>query len=71
MRKKITKIFTFFFFYSLQRIQTEIGLGLDQMEIVFDTLDADRSGYLTFDEFIRGFGKRQAKSNFKQFKLIA
>lgn len=29
----------------------------EQLELVFDSLDADGNGYLTFDEFIQGFGK--------------
>lgn len=28
----------------------------EQLELVFDSLDADGNGYLTFDEFIQGFG---------------
>ncbi len=35
----------------------EMPLEPEQLEVVFDSLDADGNGYLTFDEFIQGFGK--------------
>ena len=37
-------------------MQNEMLLEPEQLEIVFDSLDADGNGYLTFDEFIQGFG---------------
>lgn len=39
-----------------QRMQGEMPLEPEQLEIVFDSLDMDQNGYLTFDEFIQGFG---------------
>lgn len=38
-------------------MQDEMPLDPEQLELVFDSLDADGNGYLTFDEFIHGFGK--------------
>jgi hypothetical protein len=38
-------------------MQHEMMLEPEQLELVFDSLDADGNGYLTFDEFIQGFGK--------------
>ncbi|KAI9564203.1 hypothetical protein GHT06_007941 [Daphnia sinensis] len=40
----------------MQRMQAEMPLDPEQLELVFDSLDADGNGYLTFDEFIHGFG---------------
>uniref|UniRef100_A0A0P4XDC2 EF-hand calcium-binding domain-containing protein 4A n=1 Tax=Daphnia magna TaxID=35525 RepID=A0A0P4XDC2_9CRUS len=40
----------------MQRMQDEMPLDPEQLELVFDSLDADGNGYLTFDEFIHGFG---------------
>lgn len=40
----------------MQRLQTEIGLDPEQLEAVFDSLDDDKNGYLTLDEFTSGFG---------------
>ena len=39
----------------MQRLKNELPLGPDQLENVFDLLDEDASGYLTLDEFTRGF----------------
>lgn len=41
----------------MQRMQNEMLLEPEQLELVFDSLDADGNGYLTFDDFIQGFGK--------------
>lgn len=42
----------------MQRLAMELpGLTPDQLEEVFDSLDQDKNGYLTMDEFVRGFGK--------------
>lgn len=41
----------------MQRLQTEIGLDPEQLEAVFDSLDDDKNGYLTLEEFTSGFGK--------------
>ena len=40
----------------MQRLRGEIPLDPDQLEAVFDTLDGDENGYLTLEEFTRGFG---------------
>nr|XP_034321308.1 ras and EF-hand domain-containing protein homolog isoform X7 [Crassostrea gigas] len=40
----------------MQRLQTEIGLDPEQLEAVFDSLDDDKNGYLTLEEFTSGFG---------------
>ena len=39
----------------MQRLKDELPLGPDQLENVFDALDQDANGYLTLDEFTRGF----------------
>ena len=39
----------------MQRLKNELPLGPDQLENVFDALDQDANGYLTLDEFTRGF----------------
>ena len=38
-------------------MQGEMPLEPEQLEVVFDSLDTDGNGYLTFDEFIQGFGR--------------
>ena len=38
-----------------QRLNVEVPLNADELEKVFDTLDTDRNGYLTLDEFSSGF----------------
>ena len=40
----------------MQRLRNEIPIAPDQLEIVFDSLDEDRNGYLTLQEFTEGFG---------------
>ncbi len=41
----------------MQRLQGELpGLTPDQLEEVFGSLDADGNGFLTMEEFVRGFG---------------
>lgn len=41
----------------MQRLQIEIGLDFEQLEVVFDLLDDDKNEYLILEEFILGFGK--------------
>lgn len=38
-------------------MKEDIGLTSEQLEIVFDTLDTDKNGYLTIDQFLKGFSK--------------
>ncbi|XP_070206941.1 EF-hand calcium-binding domain-containing protein 4B-like isoform X2 [Littorina saxatilis] len=40
----------------MQRLRSELPISPDQLEIVFDSLDHDRNGFLTLDEFTEGFG---------------
>jgi Ras and EF-hand domain-containing protein len=42
----------------MQRLQKELGLDPDQLEAVFDSLDDDKNGFLTLEEFTSGFGKQ-------------
>uniref|UniRef100_A0A8C5DVK6 Ras and EF-hand domain-containing protein homolog n=1 Tax=Gouania willdenowi TaxID=441366 RepID=A0A8C5DVK6_GOUWI len=39
----------------MQRLNCELPLSADELENVFNTLDADGNGYLTLDEFSSGF----------------
>ncbi|XP_012688537.2 EF-hand calcium-binding domain-containing protein 4B [Clupea harengus] len=41
----------------MQRLHGELPLSADELENVFDTLDADGNGYLTLDEFSSGFSE--------------
>ena len=41
----------------IQRLHEELPeLTPDQLEEVFDSLDSDKNGFLTMEEFVRGFG---------------
>ena len=47
----------------MQRLGDELpGLTGDQLEEVFDSLDQDHNGFLTVDEFTRGFGEPPLRS---------
>ena len=35
----------------MQRLRDELGVEPEQLEDVFDSLDVDHNGYLTFEEF--------------------
>ena len=39
----------------MQRLKDELPLQPDQLENVFDVLDQDHNGYLTLEEFTKGF----------------
>lgn len=40
-----------------QRLRKELPLSADDLENVFDSLDADGNGFLTLDEFSSGFSE--------------
>ncbi|XP_041365491.1 EF-hand calcium-binding domain-containing protein 4B-like isoform X2 [Gigantopelta aegis] len=40
----------------MQRLRSELPLSGDQLDAVFDSLDDDKNGYLTLEEFTDGFG---------------
>ncbi|KAL8601885.1 hypothetical protein ACOMHN_020620 [Nucella lapillus] len=40
----------------MQRMRSQLPISPDQLEIVFDSLDEDRNGFLTLQEFTEGFG---------------
>lgn len=39
----------------MQRLRDELPLDPDQLENVFDALDQDQNGFLTLEEFAKGF----------------
>lgn len=41
----------------LERVANDLNLNFEQLDIIFDSLDADGNGRLTLDEFSKGFGK--------------
>lgn len=43
--------------HCFQRLHKEMPLSLEDLEDVFDTLDADGNGFLTPEEFTTGFSK--------------
>jgi Ras and EF-hand domain-containing protein len=38
-------------------MRSEIPLTPEQLEAVFDSLDVNKNGYLTIEQFLSGFGK--------------
>lgn len=49
----------FFFFFKpfFQRLTQELPLSAEELDNVFDSLDLDRNGFLTLEEFSSGFSK--------------
>lgn len=45
------------FMFSWQRLHRELPLSAEELEDVFDSLDTDRSGYLTLEAFSSGFSR--------------
>ncbi|XP_039506405.1 ras and EF-hand domain-containing protein homolog [Pimephales promelas] len=41
----------------MQRLNGELSMSAEELENVFDTLDTDANGYLTFEEFSSGFSE--------------
>lgn len=41
----------------MQRMRSEIPLTPEQLEAVFDSLDVNKNGYLTIEQFLSGFGE--------------
>ncbi|GFG37168.1 hypothetical protein Cfor_00417 [Coptotermes formosanus] len=41
----------------MQRMGSEISLTPEQLEAVFDSLDVNKNGYLTIEQFLSGFGE--------------
>jgi Ras and EF-hand domain-containing protein len=38
-------------------MRSEIALTPEQLEAVFDSLDVNKNGYLTIEQFLSGFGE--------------
>lgn len=47
----------FVFIFSWQRLHRELPLSAEELEDVFDSLDTDRTGYLTLEAFSSGFSR--------------
>lgn len=43
--------------FSWQRLHRELPLSAEELEDVFDSLDTDRTGYLTLEAFSSGFSR--------------
>lgn len=41
----------------MRRLESELMLSAEQLDSVFDDLDTDKTGRLTLDDFITGFGE--------------
>ena len=53
-----------------QRMRSEIALTPEQLEAVFDSLDVNKNGYLTIEQFLSGFGEYDAGINDISANLI-
>ena len=51
-------------------MRSEIALTPEQLEAVFDSLDVNKNGYLTIEQFLSGFGEYDAGINDSCANLI-
>jgi len=51
-------------------MRSEIALTPEQLEAVFDSLDVNKNGYLTIEQFLSGFGEYAAGINDSCANLI-
>ena len=51
-------------------MRSEIALTPEQLEAVFDSLDVNKNGYLTIEQFLSGFGEYDAGNNDSSANLI-
>jgi Ras and EF-hand domain-containing protein len=51
-------------------MRSEISLTPEQLEAVFDSLDVNKNGYLTIEQFLSGFGEYDAGINDSSDNLI-
>jgi hypothetical protein len=51
-------------------MRSEISLTPEQLEAVFDSLDVNKNGYLTIEQFLSGFGEYDAGINDSSANLI-
>ena len=43
-------------------MKDDVALLPEQLEIVFDTLDVEKNGFLTLEQFLKGFSKFSSRS---------
>jgi len=51
-------------------MRSEIALTPEQLEAVFDSLDVNKNGYLTIEQFLSGFGEYGAGISDNSANLI-